>query len=181
MRSLRIKRLVLCAVLTTVIVLLTLLLKIPTLVGYVHIGDAVVCLAAVLLPAPYAIAAAALGGAASDLLGGFPLYAAFTAVIKTCMTLAFTSRRGRILAKRNVFAGILAAVITPVGYFTCDAIVYSLMYGDSLFSWKVWSVALTCLPFNTLQGIVSSVLFFVAAAALDGFRFKRRLDNWMVR
>lgn len=181
MRSLRIKRLVLCAVLTTVILLLTLLLKIPTPVGYVHIGDAVVCLAAVLLPAPYAIAAAALGGAASDLLGGFPLYAGFTAVIKTCMTLAFTPKGERILVRRNVLASVLAAVITPVGYFSCDAIVYCLSGGYSLLEWEPWSVALTCLPFNALQGLVSGVLFFAAAVALDGFRFKRRLGNWMGR
>ena len=181
MRTLKIKRLVLCAVLTTVILLLTVLVKIPAPLGYVHIGDAAVCLAAVLLPTPYAIAAAALGGAASDLLGGFPAYAAFTAVIKACMTLAFTAKKERILVRRNVFAAILAGVITPVGYLTCDAILLSLTGGGSFFSWQPWSAALAALPFNSLQGAVSCVLFFVAAAALDGFRFKRRLGNWMSR
>ena len=36
--------------------------------GYVHFGDALIYLAAVLLPRPYALAAAAIGGGMADLL-----------------------------------------------------------------------------------------------------------------
>ena len=179
MRSLRIKRLVLCAVMTTVILLLTVLVKIPAPLGYVHIGDTAVCLAAVLLPAPYALAAAALGGAMSDLLGGFPLYAGFTALIKAAMTLAFTRHGERFLVRRNVLAALLAAVITPVGYLLCDALLLSLTGGGSFFTWEPWSAALAAAPFNTMQGVVSCVLFFAAALALDRFRFKPRIAGWM--
>ena len=36
--------------------------------GYIHLGDALIYLAAVLLPAPYAMAAGAIGGGLADLL-----------------------------------------------------------------------------------------------------------------
>ena len=36
--------------------------------GYIHFGDALIYLAAVFLPRPYALAAAAIGGGAADLL-----------------------------------------------------------------------------------------------------------------
>ena len=87
MKALQIRRLALCAVMTAVILLLTTFVHIPLpiAVGYVHVGDMAICLAAALLPAPYAIAAAALGGALSDLLGGYGYYAIFTAVIKAAM------------------------------------------------------------------------------------------------
>ena len=36
--------------------------------GYIHFGDSLIYLAAVLLPRPYALAAAAIGGGLADLL-----------------------------------------------------------------------------------------------------------------
>ena len=36
--------------------------------GYIHFGDALIYIAAVLLPRPYALAAAAIGGGLADLL-----------------------------------------------------------------------------------------------------------------
>ena len=42
--------------------------------GYIHLGDALIYLAATLLPTPYAILAAGIGGAMADLLTA-PLWA----------------------------------------------------------------------------------------------------------
>ena len=97
------------------------------------------------------------------------------------MTLAFTAKGERFLTKRNVFAAILAGVITPVGYFVCDAVLLSLTGGGDLLSWQPWSAALAAMPFNSLQGAVSSVLFFAAALALDRFSFQKRLTGWLGR
>ena len=49
--------------------------------GYVHFGDSVIYLAAVLLPAPYAMAVGALGGGIADLLTA-PMWAVATVIIK---------------------------------------------------------------------------------------------------
>lgn len=58
----RTRLLVTAALFAAVITLTTAyLLHIPVPTGYVHLGDAFVYLAASLLPAPYAVAAAAIG------------------------------------------------------------------------------------------------------------------------
>lgn len=172
-----IRRLILTAALTAVILVLTTFVKIPAPLGYVHIGDTAICLAAVFLPTPYAIAAAALGGALSDLLGGFPLYAGFTAIIKAAMVLAFTQHSKTFLVRRNVLAALLAAVITPTGYLVTDATLLALTGGGSLLTWEPWSAALAAAPFNAMQGAVSLVLFYAAAFLLDRLGFKARLDR----
>ena len=55
--------------------------RIPTALGYVHLGDAFVLIAAALLPAPYAIASAAIGGALADLLTGYVVWLPATFII----------------------------------------------------------------------------------------------------
>ena len=49
--------------------------------GYIHFGDALIYIAAVLLPRPYALAAAAIGGGLADLLTA-PMWAPATDVYK---------------------------------------------------------------------------------------------------
>ena len=49
--------------------------------GYIHFGDAIIYLTATLLPAPYAIAAAAIGGGLADLLTA-PMWILPTIIIK---------------------------------------------------------------------------------------------------
>ena len=49
--------------------------------GYVHFGDSLIYLAAVLLPRPYAFAAAAIGGGIADLLTA-PMWAPSPARVK---------------------------------------------------------------------------------------------------
>lgn len=159
---------------TTVIFLLTFLIKIPAVLGYVHVGDAAVCLAAAILPTPYAAAAAALGAALSDLAGGFAPYIPATVLIKAAMTLLFRRKSERMLCRRNLLAALVAALITPVGYYFADAGWLALNNaGGSAES--VWLAALAPLPFNCIQGAVSCLLFLGAALLLDRFDFKTRL------
>ena len=48
--------------------------------GYIHFGDALIYVAAVILPRPYAMAAAAIGGGLADLLTA-PMWAQATIII----------------------------------------------------------------------------------------------------
>ena len=63
--------LVFAALFAALIFVLTKFVSIPTGIGYVHLGDAAIYLAAAFLPTPYAMAAAGIGGAMSDLVGGY--------------------------------------------------------------------------------------------------------------
>ena len=75
--------------------------------GYVHFGDSVIYLAAVLLPAPYAMIVGALGGGIADLLTA-PMWAVATVIIKMLIVLPFSSRSETLLTKRNLVAPVLS-------------------------------------------------------------------------
>ena len=77
--------------------------------GFVHLGDAVIFLAAAMLPTPYAIAAAAVGGGSADLLLAATIWAPFTVVIKALMVLPFTAKKERLLCGRNWVALVIAS------------------------------------------------------------------------
>ena len=64
--------------------------------GYIHFGDALIYVAAVILPRPYAMAAAAIGGGLADLLTA-PMWAPATIIIKMLITFPFTSKNGRMV------------------------------------------------------------------------------------
>lgn len=77
--------------------------------GYIHLGDALIYLAACLLPAPYAVGAAMVGAGLADLLTA-PLWVVPTLLIKAMVALLFTSRAPRLLCPRNGAAPLLACL-----------------------------------------------------------------------
>ena len=84
--------------------------------GYIHFGDALIYVAAVILPRPYALAAAAIGGGLADLLTA-PMWAPATIIIKMLIVLPFTSQTGKLLTKRNIIAPFLSALLSAAGYY----------------------------------------------------------------
>lgn len=167
MKSNKTKLVVLSALLAAIIALCTRFTAIPVFggMGYVHIGDAFIFLAAAILPTPYAMLAAASGGALADLMSGFVAYILPTAVIKALMTLAFAGKkRGKLLSKRNFISIIPAIVVLVGGYYIAEAIMYQSFISPLI--GMVW---------NLLQGVFSAVGFAVLAAALDKTRLRDRL------
>ena len=61
--------------------------------GYVHFGDAVIYLAAAILPRPYALIAAIIGGGMSDLMTA-PQWMIATILIKPLLVIPFSNRGG---------------------------------------------------------------------------------------
>lgn len=133
--------------------------------GYVHLGDAFIYLAACMLPAPYAIAAAAIGAGMADCMMGAAIWAPATVIIKAFNVLPFTSRPTRLLCRRNVLGVVLSGVVTMIGY----AVAEGILTGN-------WIV-----PFATLftsgliQPIASGILFMIMAAAIDQAGLKARV------
>lgn len=133
--------------------------------GYIHFGDALIYMAAVFLPRPYALAAGALGGGLADLLTA-PMWAPATIIIKMLITLPFTSKEGRILAPRNIAAPFIAAVLSGAGYFLAEGI---------LFGSFVAPVA--SLSGSAIQAGGSAVIYFLLAAALDKAHVKNKAQR----
>lgn len=130
--------------------------------GYIHFGDTLIYIAAVFLPRPYALAAAAIGGGAADLLTA-PMWVPATIIIKTLITLPFTSKEGKILTKRNMAAPFLAVPITAAGYYLAEGILFG--------SFKA---ALISLPGSLIQSGGSAVIFLILGASMDRARVKRK-------
>lgn len=138
-------------------------IPIPMTSGYVHLGDALIYLCAALLPAPYAMAAAAVGGAVADLLTA-PMWAAGTFVIKAIICLPFTQKKEKILCTRNVVAVGMVGVISPV--------LYSFYNVFLVGSWAAfWPQFVGTL----VQAVGSGVVFLVLAYGADKVRLKDRL------
>lgn len=162
MNSKKILNLVYSAIFASIILIATAYLpKITFPGGYVHIGDAFIYLAACVLPAGYAMAAGALGGALADLIFT-PIWAPYTFIIKAIIALLFSSKGKRIATKRNIIMTIPAAIITVAGYYIAEAVMY-----------KSFVVPLTSIGYNAIQGVGSAVLFVIIGYAFDKFSFKK--------
>ncbi len=169
MKNLRTKRIVVSALLAAIIAVCTRFTSIPIFggMGYVHVGDAFIFLAASLLPTPYAMAAGAIGGALADLSSGFVAYILPTAVIKALMALMFKLRgdEKKLLTKRSFISLILGIVVLVVGYYVAEVIMYQSLVSPLI--GMVW---------NLMQGIFSGLGFLLFAAALDAARLRDRLE-----
>lgn len=130
--------------------------------GYIHFGDSLIYLAAALLPAPYALAAAAIGGGLADLLTA-PMWTVATIVIKMLITLPFTDKSARIVTPRNILASVIAYFISGIGYFAAEY----LLFGS-------WSVFLVFMSQILVQSLGSAVFFVVFGLALDKAQIKNR-------
>lgn len=130
--------------------------------GYIHFGDALIYIAAVLLPRPYALAAAAIGGGLADLLTA-PMWAPATIIIKMLITLPFTSQNTKILNTRNIIAPFLALVISATGYYLAEGILFGSFLSP-----------LASISGSVIQSGGSAVLFFLLAGALEKTHLKTK-------
>ena len=142
--------------------------------GYVHLGDAVLYIAAALLPTPYAVAAAAIGGGLADVLTGAAMWAPATVIIKSLMALTFTAKNERFLCRRNLCALLLAGLIGVAGYYVAEIVLLCLS-GTALP--VAAGGALAAVPFNVAQELVAGVAFILLAAAMDRLGIKQRLNR----
>lgn len=135
--------------------------------GYIHFGDALIYVAAVFLPRPYAMAAAAIGGGIADLLTA-PLWAPATIMIKMIITLPFTSKEGRILCPRNIIAPFLAALLSATGYYLAQGILFGSFVS-----------VLASFAGSAVQSGGSAIIFLALAVALDKAHMKSRTEEWL--
>ena len=130
--------------------------------GYLHFGDSLIYLAAVLLPRPYALAAAAIGGGMADILTA-PMWTPATIIIKMLIVLPFTNKSTKIVTPRNVFATVLAYFISGLSYFVAQYILIG-----------TWAVFLVSMTGRLIQSFGSAVFFVIFGCALDKVHMKKR-------
>jgi len=162
----KLKYLTITGLMAAMITLMTAYIcHIPTGVngGYIHFGDSIIYLAATLLPAPYALAAAAIGGGLADLLTA-PMWAPATIIIKMLITIPFTSKSAKIITPRNIAASIIAYFISGFSYFLAEY----LLFGT-------WTALLASMAGSLVQSGGSAVFFVIFGLTLDKMHAKSRL------
>lgn len=135
--------------------------------GYIHVGDAVIYVTAMLMGGPWAFISAAIGAACADIVSGFAVYAIPSAIIKILIAVPFvlvSKKEAKLLSFRTALFTIISGVITVLGYFAADMILYS-------------EGAIADLPANIIQAAGSAVVFIVLAFALDRAKIKQRFEK----
>ena len=151
------KKLVLSGLFAAIICVTTMFTHFPVGLhgGYVHIGDALIYVAACFLPTAYAVMASAVGSGLADLFVA-PTYIVPTVIIKALMALMFTSRSNKMLCRRNVLATVFAGIICSIGYYIAD-VIFTGNFISPLIS--------------TLQGLVqpvaSGIIFVIISSVID--------------
>lgn len=165
MKNKKLLKMVVTAMFTAMIFVLTRFVSVPVATGYVHFGDALVYLVASVMGGPWAFFAAAVGEALADVTAGWVSYAPATLIVKALIALPFVlsyKKSDKILTPLTSLLTIPAGVITVGGYFVADLII------DKAY-------AVVNIPGNIIQAVGSAILFIVIAAAFDAAKIKKRL------
>lgn len=108
----------------------TMVIRIPSPLGYLNLGDGICLLCGLLLGPVYGFLAAGIGSALADLLSGYAVYAAPTLVIKgglAVVAVLLFRLWGKKIQKRIwalLPACLIAELLTPAGYFVFELAVY---------------------------------------------------------
>ena len=161
-------RLVLTALMMCLIMVAILFIRVPIpfTQGYVHLGDAMIFLAVLVLGWKYGAAAAALGGMLGDIVGGFAAWAPWTFVIKGIMALilgliiAKASKNEDISDKKFMLVEILGMIAAGLFMAAGSYVAEGIMYGN-------WVAPALGVPWNIGQFVVGMILAAVMAAALS--------------
>ena len=158
------------AMMTAMIMIATTFFKVPNAMGYIHLGDGFVLLAAIILPKKYACFAGGVGAGLADIYGGYAVWAPWTLVIKIVMVLIvqlffdFLMKRasnGKHIAKiagipfAELFAYVLAVLWTVSGYYVAQGFIS----GN-------WAAPIADVPGNVLQAAVGSVIAILVSVTL---------------
>lgn len=130
-KNISVVNLVLMALMTALVYVAGSIIKIPSIGGFIHIGDCMVFVSVVLLGKKKGAIASAIGMFLVDVLGGYYIWAPFTLVIKGIM--AYIA--GLIIEKINgkdscnnfktqyILAFIAAGIFMVIGYFIAGTII----------------------------------------------------------
>lgn len=140
------QQLAISGLMAAVICVATFAVRVPTAIGYIHIGDGFIFLAVALL-GYYGVAAAAIGSGLADLIAGAPLYIPGTFIIKGLMALvALKYINNHYTVGRCIVAYLLAEILMVLGYFLYEIPLYGM------------KAAAGSMFFNDIQGLVGIII-----------------------
>ena len=146
------KKMIMAALFAALACVATMSIRIPTpgTGGYIHPGDAIVILSGAVLGPVWGFAAAGIGSAMADLLGGYFIYVPITFAVKGLVALAaglIYQRAGDTKKRRH--GAVLLGGIADGGYFFCESMIYGA------------AAAAASVPANLIQGFAGCVIAMV--------------------
>ena len=141
--------------------------------AYIHIGDAMIYLAVVLLPTQYAVASAAVGAAFADLTLGSLIYVIPTIIVKALVVLTakLLMRASKHILVQDILI-CLSGIVTIAGYYVSEVVL--LIISGSQLEAALTTAAVDSVPFNAIQAAVSGLLFLIAGEAVRNIVNKKK-------
>jgi uncharacterized membrane protein len=150
------------AVMTAVVVVFTMVVKIPTAKGYLNLSDVAICFVAFTFGPWTAFIAGGLGTALADLISGYAQWAPISFVVHglegllVALVVRKKTEQNNIPAVRKVLAALVCVATVSVGYF--------LLSGAFI---SGFAVALAEVPWNVVQSAVGVVLGLAVSYAVQ--------------
>lgn len=171
--SMKTLTLVQMALMIAVICIATMIIKIPTImgVGYVHLGDSMVFLAAILFGKKKGAITSALGMSLADFLLGYAYYVPFTFVIKGIMayiaaSIAYRSDYEGKNILNNTLAFIVSGAFMVFGYFIAKLVIVQFIVVKVNSFNEALPIAIASIQGDSLQAIVGMILALPLAKIL---------------
>lgn len=165
MKNVSVRKIVFAALFAALCCVGTMVIKIPTpLGGYIHVGDAIVLLAAFLLGGGWGALAAGIGSALADIVSGYVMYAPGTMLIKAAVALvAGLLLKAQFIKQpmvRAIIAGVIGEIIMVLGYLFYEAVIMG--FG---------AAAVANIPMNLIQGAFGAAAGAVLYVAINKTKY----------
>lgn len=153
-------KLAVTAVLTAVVVVFTMIIRIPTAKGYLNLCDVAICFIAFTFGPASSFIAAALGTALADLISGYAQWAPISFAVhglEGLLIALIVRSKGDHEASflRKILAGIVCMATVSLGYFALSALFVSTV-----------AVAAAEIPGNLVQSAVGFILGLAVSSAV---------------
>lgn len=179
MNSKKTKKLVIAALMAAMTCIATMIIKLPSPVGYIHIGDGFVLASGMILGPFYGGAAAGIGSMLADLLSGYTSFALATLIIKALAAIAgslmyqllsrYFTNKNRIIS--IIFASICGGVIVTSGYFIFEGYIMGLGV----------ATATAGILYNIVQNIFGIILSVILMPTLMMLPEIRSIMDWNIK
>ena len=175
-KELNIRSMVLTALMTALVYIATMIVRIPTPGGMIHMGDFTIFISVLILGTKRAVFASGVGMFLVNVLGGLMHWAPFTLVIKGSMALIvglIIDKKG--ISRKTCFIGFtLASIFMVIGYFLAGIIVANFFTGSAIgFTESAVFAARDILP-NILQVTVAVAIATPMVSVIENI--KRRTN-----
>lgn len=132
------KEIVITALMIALVFIAGSVIRIPTIGGFIHLGDCMVFLSAIVLGKRRGTIASAVGMALVDIISGYFMWAPFTFLIKGGMAYIAGailekiggSEKRALLKKEDLIAFVASGIFMVVGYFIAGVILAGFLTDD---------------------------------------------------